>query len=349
MRLYGTIEKAEPQEDGTIIVTGYASSEDVDSQGEIVTAEAMKAALPDYMKFANIREMHQMKAAGVALEAEVQDDGRTWLRAHIVDDDAVKKVQKQVYKGFSIGGRVTGRDESNKAVITGLQLSEISLVDRPANSQAVFSMGKVDLEPEITLSKGMYLVAQLATILDNLNCLRQSSEWEEMMEGDDSAVPAELKEVVGNLSGVLRNMVAEETEELTAADETNNVILAASIDDVVKAGARNSNADLEKIQSVHDNAVALGATCSAEKAEPSINLRKMARLEDRLTKLASENSSLKKRVDELEALPKPPKAILKAVGKNEDTPVVPKQEEEPKDTLSAIKKVHSMGGKPIVY
>lgn len=316
MQLYGTIEKAEIQADGTIIVTGYASSEDVDSQGEIVTAEAMKAALPDYMKFANIREMHQPKAAGVALEAEVQEDGRTWLMAHIVDEDAVKKVQMQVYKGFSIGGRITGRDETNKSIITGLRLSEISLVDRPANSQAIFSMGKIDLEP--SLSKGMYLIAQLAVILDSLNCLRQSSEWEEMMEGDDSEVPAQLKEVVGNLSGVLRDMVAEETEELTSADEPTTIILAASTDEL-------------------------------EKAEHSINLEKMAKLEDRLTKLASENKSLQKRVEELEALPKPPKAALKAVGKSEDTPVTLKQEEEPKDPLSAIKKVHSAGGKAIVY
>jgi len=143
MKLYGTIEKTETQEDGTIIVSGYASSEDVDSQGEIVTASAMKAALPAYMEFANIREMHQAKAAGTALEADVQDDGRTWVKAHIVDSEAVKKIQQKVYKGFSIGGSVTGRDEADRTIITGITLSEISLVDRPANPQAVFSMGKV--------------------------------------------------------------------------------------------------------------------------------------------------------------------------------------------------------------
>ena len=222
MKLYGTIEKIEPQEDGTLIVTGYASSEDVDSQGEIVTAKAMKDALPDYMTFANIREMHQAKAAGTALEAAVQDDGRTWLKALIVDKGAIKKVQKQVYKGFSIGGKITGRDEENPSIITGIQLSEISLVDRPANGKAVFAVWKADM---------------------------------------------------------------------------------------------------------------------------SSDFRK---LEDQLHKLSRENEALKQRVDELESRPVPPKAAIKAFGKEQDNPDS-QHEEEATDALSIIRKIHQSGGKRIPF
>jgi hypothetical protein len=39
-----------------------------------------------------------------AIEAEAQDDGRTWFGAHIVDSEAVKKVKAKIYNGFSIGG-----------------------------------------------------------------------------------------------------------------------------------------------------------------------------------------------------------------------------------------------------
>jgi len=38
-----------------------------------------------------------------------------------------------VYKGFSVGGRVKARDPRDRNVITALSLTEISLVDRPAN------------------------------------------------------------------------------------------------------------------------------------------------------------------------------------------------------------------------
>ena len=59
MKLYGEISKTETQDDGTIRVEGYASSTAVDSDGETVTVETMKAAIPEYMKFGAVREMHQ--------------------------------------------------------------------------------------------------------------------------------------------------------------------------------------------------------------------------------------------------------------------------------------------------
>lgn len=143
-KLYAEIAKMEAQDDGTVKVWGYASSEAVDSDGEVIAAEAMKAAIPDYMKFGAVREMHGLNAAGTAIEINVEDDGRTFFGAHIVDPIAVTKVKTGVYKGFSIGGSVTARDELNKSQITGLKLTEISLVDRPANPDAVFTCYKAD-------------------------------------------------------------------------------------------------------------------------------------------------------------------------------------------------------------
>jgi hypothetical protein len=142
MRLYGAIQKVEPQDDGTVRVHGIATSEAVDDEGEIVRAEAMRVAIPNYMRFPALREMHQLSAAGTTLEAAVSDDGTTRIVAHVVDPIAVAKVKNQVYRGFSIGGRVTQRDPGNPKAITSLILNEISLVDRPANPEAVFDCWK---------------------------------------------------------------------------------------------------------------------------------------------------------------------------------------------------------------
>src|SRR6516165_863085 len=68
MRLYGAITKVDEQGDGTIKVHGIATTEAVDDQGEIVRAAAMRAAIPDYMRFPAIREMHGLSAAGTAIE-----------------------------------------------------------------------------------------------------------------------------------------------------------------------------------------------------------------------------------------------------------------------------------------
>jgi HK97 family phage prohead protease len=122
-------------------VYGYASTEAEDSQGEIVARAALEAALPAYMRFANIREMHQPSAVGIAREAAVDDKG-LYVKAQIVDAEAWVKVKEGVYKGFSIGGAVTERDAHDPRIITGVELTEISLVDRPANPEAIFAVWK---------------------------------------------------------------------------------------------------------------------------------------------------------------------------------------------------------------
>src|SRR4051812_13106038 len=126
MRFYGTITKIDAEHR---MVWGYASTEAEDSQGEIVRRDALEAALADYMRFANIREMHRPSAVGIATEAALDDKG-LYLGAKIVDDDAWEKVVEGVYKGFSIGGRVTSRDPADRTIITGVSLTEISVVDR---------------------------------------------------------------------------------------------------------------------------------------------------------------------------------------------------------------------------
>jgi len=162
MRLYGAIEKVEAQADGTVRVHGIASTESTDDQGEVVKAEAMREALPDYMKFPAVREMHQLQAAGTALEAEVGDDNITRIVAHIVDPTAVSKVKNQVYRGFSIGGRVTKREAGNPKMITGLVLNEISLVDRPANPEAIFDCWKATMaEPQAAGSAAPHAPVQI--------------------------------------------------------------------------------------------------------------------------------------------------------------------------------------------
>src|SRR5215470_17319601 len=105
MRFYAPIAKVDAEER---MVWGYASTDAEDDQGETVTRDALAEALAGYMKFANIREMHQMSAVGVAEQAGVDGKG-LYVGARIVDPRAWDKVTTGVYKGFSIGGRVKAR------------------------------------------------------------------------------------------------------------------------------------------------------------------------------------------------------------------------------------------------
>jgi len=142
--LYAAIEKISEEADGTIKVYGVASTEGRDNDGEVIKASAIRGAIPEYMKFPAIREMHQLSAAGKALEVGVDDDGITRVVAHVVDPAAVAKVKAKVYNGFSIGGRALERDQQDRKTITKMSMHEISLVDRPCNPEAIFDLWKAE-------------------------------------------------------------------------------------------------------------------------------------------------------------------------------------------------------------
>jgi phage head maturation protease len=427
-RIYAEISKTEAQDDGTIKVWGYASSGSVDSDGETITADAMKAALPGYMAFGAVREMHDSKkAAGTAIEARVEDDGRTFFGAHVVDSEAVKKVTAGVYKGFSIGGKVTSRDELNKSVIKGLNLVEVSLVDRPANPDAVFTMFKAEATPQdavdelaamldagtispaelvalakaakaapvapvavVTdpspdaIKKGMYAVAELARTLSNVLWLMEDASSESAWEGDNSPIPAKLKDWLAAGGEILKEMVTEEVAEMIGTDEAGITLAARSIglvkaDTITKAGAALSAKNKAHVDAIHKACVALGACDGTEKAAHGDDLAKAQKAHTELTdalrkavasgvdlkdgddlvaavstlaKAAALVPDLQKRVTELEAMPAPGKALLKAIGKTGDTvtgeagdgPVVEpvkKHDGTLDTTASVIKAIHA--------
>jgi HK97 family phage prohead protease len=282
------------------LVYGYASTEARDSQGEIVTRAAIEAALPAYMEYANIREMHQLSAVGVVKSADLDEKGLR-LEAKVVDDAAWAKVREGVYKGLSIGGRVTQRDALNKSVITGVELNEISLVDRPANPEALIAAYKA----------------------------------------------------------------------AGAEDVADRIAKAASLEKplIEKLGARNSKADLARIQAMHDTSVELGANCPGQggamsdpdqdgdddsagaddgddDALAAVSARGRGDMLAKLAQLSSRIEALRKQVDQQASLlqkladePAAPKYLAAhAVEKAGDG--APLTEDAPKTALDAIKKAH---------
>jgi predicted transcriptional regulator/phage head maturation protease len=144
LHFYGEISRVDEE---ARMVWGYASTTALAEDGQTITIGALEDALDEYMRFANIREMHQQVAVGVAREASVDEKGM-YLGAHVVDDAAWMKVKTGVYKGFSIKGPVTKRDPVQRSSVTGLKIYEISLVDRPSDPDAVFDVWRsADADP----------------------------------------------------------------------------------------------------------------------------------------------------------------------------------------------------------
>ncbi len=361
-KLYGEFTKVEEQEDGTLKVSGIASSEAVDSDGEIITAEAMKAAIPDYMAFGALREMHTSWAAGTAIKCEVNAQNQTEFEALVVDAEAIKKVQTGTYKGFSIGGRWTKRDPLNKNVITGIKLIEVSLVDRPANPEAVFSMGKVDDGGDETtvgtLRKGLYQLADFASLLSSLAWIARDAECEAEYEGDNSPLPAALGQWVADGAALLQAMTAEEVAELIALlpkpEPMTTLEMAAKAAGVdlalAKKGAKFSKATAEALANVHnmigdchkamadlgfnkpsnvedeeevDEAAKAAASEALQKAEGLAG--ELAKATETITKLTEETETLTKRVKELEALPAATAGVAKVFDADKQSEMFQKQ------------------------
>lgn len=346
-KLYAEIAKMEAQDDGTVKVWGYASSEAVDSDGEIIAAEAMKAAIPDYMKFGAVREMHGSNAAGTAIEINVEDDGRTFFGAHIVDPVAVTKVKTGVYKGFSIGGSVTARDELNKSQITGLKLTEISLVDRPANPDAVFTCYKADKpkdeeeadkdEDDKTADKTDETPADDAEKADGDKKADEEDDKKDETEKSESVNLSESE--IAILKAVLAK--AEKPKDEPVAKSMWQV---KSLADVLMSlkwlieDAAYDNIDEAVIAQIKESAGSLAESLKAltiseadklvdglaAKADKSDDLAKaesaneLAKAQDALKK---SNDALAKAQAEIESLKKqaaPPKGSTKAISKAED-------------------------------
>ncbi len=227
-KLFANITKVDPDKR---LVEGYASTEAEDSQGEVVSRGAIEGALEGYMKFGNVREMHQSSAVGKTKLA-VMDEKGLKISVKVVDDAAWKKVREGVYNGFSIGGNATRK---NGNIIEAMDLTEISLVDRPACPEALFTLWKAEGNPTMKKSKadvsaalqtvaqvslakacGLSNVSQLAATIESLNWVINDSEWERQYEGDQSTVPAMLRAGYSQLAEALKVMAAEETAEAAA-------------------------------------------------------------------------------------------------------------------------------------
>ena len=142
-------------------VSGFATLDNIDQPGDVVTAEASIKAFENFR--GNLREMHQPVAVGkiVSFKPETYYDpqAKEFYNGVYVDayvskgaQDTWEKVLDGTLTGFSIGGKIIESDnEVNKATgkttrfIKDYSLMELSIVDSPANELCnILSISKMN-------------------------------------------------------------------------------------------------------------------------------------------------------------------------------------------------------------
>lgn len=150
-------------------VSGFATLDNVDQTGDVVTMEASVKAFENFR--GNIREMHGSSAVGkmISFKPETYYDAKAkefyngvYVDAYISKgaQDTWEKVLDGTLAGFSIGGKIIESDnEVNKATgkttrfIKDYSLMELSIVDSPANELCnILSISKMNGE---LIFKGM--------------------------------------------------------------------------------------------------------------------------------------------------------------------------------------------------
>jgi len=160
------------------IVSGFATLDNIDQHGDIVSSDASAKAFERFR--GNIREMHQPLAVGkmVSFRKEKLFDKSTgkeysgvFVNAYVSKgaQDTWEKVLDGTLSGFSIGGNITKSvDEYNPTleksirVIKEYDLTELSLVDNPANQLS--NIVSIEKTVDGTVFKGIATEVQVENV-----------------------------------------------------------------------------------------------------------------------------------------------------------------------------------------
>jgi archaellum component FlaC len=232
------------------MVSGFATLDNVDKQGDIVTTDASLVAFKNFR--GNLREMHQQSAVGkiISFKEDRYFDPSTkkfysgvYVSAYVSKgaQDAWEKVIDGTYSGFSIGGNITKTDDQydekldkSIRVIKEYDLFELSLVDNPANQFAnIVSIEKVDGKNVVAGSAADIVIENVFWDKENDIVLASENESEispvsgqqmqniGFVEKNDKDNAEQIKFLVDSAKGIKTIKMQKEASPMT--EETNTV------------------------------------------------------------------------------------------------------------------------------
>jgi hypothetical protein len=197
------------------IVSGFATLDNIDRQGDRVSADASQKAFENFR--GNVRLMHQPIPAGKVVNFRTEtffDQATNKQYSGVFVDTYISKGASDIWEmvldgtltGFSIGGAVKDSDnvydpelEHTVRIIKDYDLVELSLVDSPANQLAnIFSIQKTN-----TVAEGIFEKSHIDNVFwcetdgvaftgesESKECALcnknlDSIGWVETMEGED--------------------------------------------------------------------------------------------------------------------------------------------------------------------
>jgi HK97 family phage prohead protease/HK97 family phage major capsid protein len=245
--------KKAPNATGDWLIDGYASTDAIDSYNEIVAPESFAAYLSEFAQFPIALINHRWfdLPIGKVEQAELRPKG-LWVNVFIskTAHDIWTLIEEEILKAFSIGfNGIAGEQSPNGGpwIWRQIQLLEISIVNIPANREALFAVAQskgFDLSrfrqstavqphqktggtgmPELTLDQVKGVVAdELKAISPTLetaakqaaaDAVRSHVNTIEAVKGD---LTRQLSDISKALQGCATKSETEEMQKKTMAD-----------------------------------------------------------------------------------------------------------------------------------
>lgn len=287
------------------IVSGFATLDNVDRQGDIVPTEASLNAFKTFR--GNLREMHQQIAVGkvVSFKEDKYFDPESkkfyngvYVSAYVSKgaQDTWEKVLDGTLTGFSIGGNIKDsedvyNEEMDKSIriIKDYELYELSLVDNPANQYAnVISieknheggyLAKASIENVFWCSNDDIVQLSAAASSDCPRCDKgmQNIGFVESNDADKADVVKTILSRIKNDEKEVSKMAEEnietsETEIVETVEEVEKAVDAPVEDETVaKADEETTPEEAESVENAEETVETVEVVEEAEKSVDTTN------------------------------------------------------------------------------
>ena len=276
----------------SITIEGYASTDDVDRQGDIVPASVWKKGIQNYLKNPVILAYHNhSEPVGRMVDHRVDSKG-LWVKARISSaaDEVFNLVKDGILTAFSIGFRIVDAEydaAKELFVVKELELHEISVVSVPANQNTLFSLSKAfDTAEEFKSFK-----QQFAPESDSAKGLESSTEANGEIKKEWEMDPKQLEQMLADAA----NKAAELTAKAIADTQAKQL--------AEKAAADKAEAELDARVKAAVASISTGDT-GAERLMAEVEKRLATAEETSKSVIAGLEASLKEKAAEIEAITK---------------------------------------------
>lgn len=217
----------------SVMIEGYASTNDIDRSGDVVSATVWEKGLENYVKNPIILAYHDYsKPVGRMVEHRFDSKG-LWIKARISSaaEDVFKLVKDGVMTAFSIGFRILDAEYNQMAevfLIKEIELHEISVVPIPCNQNTLFNLSKAfdSAEDYDSYKKLFELKNTQAKELDSSAAANStnSKEW--------NMTPEELQARIDEAAAKAATAALAQAEQARVARETAAAQKAAQDADI---------------------------------------------------------------------------------------------------------------------